>query len=140
MSLYNVGRICVKLAGRDAGEKCVVLSEAKDGRVLIGGATRRREVNVNHLEPLNETVSVKVGASDSDLSKVLEPLGIKVRVTKAKKVADRPKHMKKVKAKEVKKAAPKKEVKAKKPAKKEEAKKVEVETSKEEVNSEAKKE
>lgn len=97
MSLYNIGRVCVKLAGRDAGLKCVVLSEAKEGKVLIDGATRRREVNMDHLEPLADTVALKAGASTTDVAKVLEPLGVKVRETKAKKAGARPRHLKKVK-------------------------------------------
>lgn len=98
MSLFTIGRVCVKLAGRDAGQKCVVLSEAKEGRVLIDGATRRREVNLRHLEPLADTVSVKAGASTADVAKVLEVLGVVVSQTKAKKdIADRPRRVKKVK-------------------------------------------
>ena len=31
MALFTVGRLCVKLAGRDAGQKCVVLSEVDSG-------------------------------------------------------------------------------------------------------------
>ncbi len=113
MSIYSVGRICVKLAGRDAGQKCVVLSEVKDGRVLIDGATRRREVNLNHLEPLAETVSVKAGASTAEVSKVLETLGVVVRETKAKKATVRP-----MQVRLAKKSAKKSAVKAAKPAKK----------------------
>ena len=97
MSIYNIGRICVKLAGRDAGQKCVVLSEVKEGKVLVDGATRRREVNTSHLEPLSDIVSVAAGASTAEVSKVLEPLGVKVRETKAKKAGSRPRHVKKVK-------------------------------------------
>ena len=113
MSIYSVGRICVKLAGRDAGQKCVVLSEAKDGRVLIDGATRRREVSINHLEPLADVVAVKAGASTAEVSKVLEPLGVVVRETKAKKATVRP-----VQVRLTKKSAKKPAVKTAKPAKK----------------------
>ena len=113
MSIYNIGRVCVKLAGRDAGQKCVVLSEVKDGRVLIDGATRRREVSMNHLEPLAETVTVKAGASTAEVSRVLEPFGVKVRETKAKKATVRP-----VQVRLVKKSTKKSVVKSAKPAKK----------------------
>tara|TARA_Y100000310_G_C20697509_1_gene826751 strand:+ start:507 stop:959 length:453 start_codon:yes stop_codon:yes gene_type:complete len=114
MSLYTIGRICVKLAGRDAGQKCVVLSEIKNSRVLIDGATRRREVNVNHLEPLADTVEVKAGASTAEVSKVLEPFGVKLSETKAKKAGSRPKQVrlaKKTKRKSADKGKPAKKIK-----------------------------
>jgi large subunit ribosomal protein L14e len=98
MSIYNIGRICVKLAGRDAGKKCVVLSEEKEGKVLIDGATRRREVNIKHLEPINETVSIEAGSDTSAVASALKEFGVEVRETKAKKsTGNRPKRMKKVK-------------------------------------------
>jgi len=55
MTVYNVGRICLKIAGRDAGQKCVILDK-KDDKVLIDGQTRRRYVNPEHLEPLSNTL------------------------------------------------------------------------------------
>lgn len=55
MTVYNIGRICVKLAGRDAGKKCVILDKKED-RVLIDGETRRKYVNPEHLEPLENTL------------------------------------------------------------------------------------
>ena len=64
--IYEPGRICVKIAGRDAGKKCVIL-EHKEDRVLIDGETRRRYVNPDHLEPTDnivEGVSKDTTASD----------------------------------------------------------------------------
>ncbi|HIJ11744.1 TPA: 50S ribosomal protein L14e [Candidatus Woesearchaeota archaeon] len=108
--IFDVGRVCVKLAGRDAGQRCVVVDVLKDGYVLVDGATRRRKVNVRHLEPLSETLNVSKGASHDDVKKVFDG----TRDTKAKKASERPKKQKKVKAKKEKKAAPKKEAKVEK--------------------------
>lgn len=120
MNLYSVGRVCVKLAGRDAGKKCVVVEEIDTNFVLVDGETRRRKVNVRHLEPLEQTVDIKSGA---DTNAVAKAMGIEIKAKKSKKAAERPRKQRKVKAKTPKaekKAAPKKEKKA--PAKKEEPK------------------
>lgn len=89
--MIQTGRLCVKIAGRDAGKKCVVLSEAKNNRVLIDGETRRRMCNLSHLEPLPNLVAIGKEASHEDVKKVLEPLGIKVLETKAKSSAKKSK-------------------------------------------------
>ncbi|MBR9675913.1 50S ribosomal protein L14e [Candidatus Woesearchaeota archaeon] len=112
--IFEVGRVCVKLAGRDAGQRCVVVDLLEDNYVLIDGLTRRRKCNVHHLEPLGEVIKLKKGASHSDVSKEFKKLGIDIpKKVKAKKAGERPKKVRKVKVKpakeEVKKKKPKKE-------------------------------
>jgi len=107
MSIFEVGRLCVKIAGRDAGRTCVVVEEMSNGYVVVDGDVRRKKVNVRHLEPLDKTVSVKSKASSADVKKAFEKEGLSVWETKAKKVAERPKKMK------AKKEAPAVEKKAK---------------------------
>ncbi len=80
----------MKIAGRDAGKKCVIISEQKKERVLVDGETRRRECNVAHLEPLPTTVDIAAGASHQEVKDALAPLGISVRESKPKKAAPRP--------------------------------------------------
>ena len=115
MSLFEVGRLCVKIAGRDAGRTCVVVEELDHGYVVVDGATRRKKVNVLHLEPLADIVKLKAKASHDEVKKAFEKLGLPVRETKPKKAAPRSKKHKKVKAevKEEKKAAKKAKKKAK---------------------------
>jgi len=81
MASMEVGRICIKLTGREAGHKCVVVDVVDKNFVLITGpksltGVRRRRTNVDHLEPTPETVELKKGASDDEVEKAL---------TKAKK-------------------------------------------------------
>ncbi|MEN6593210.1 MAG: 50S ribosomal protein L14e [Methanobacterium sp.] len=60
MPAIEVGRICVKLAGREAGEKCVIMEVIDDKFVeVVGTAVKNRRCNVKHLEPLEETMEVK---------------------------------------------------------------------------------
>ncbi|MGD8544642.1 MAG: 50S ribosomal protein L14e [Candidatus Bathyarchaeota archaeon] len=77
MAAIEVGRICVKLAGREAGRKCIIVEVMDKNFVLITGpkavnGVRRRRVNVNHIEPINEEIKVKRGASDEEIVKKLK--------------------------------------------------------------------
>lgn len=78
--MLDVGRICVKTAGRDAGKEGVVLKLLDNNYVLLDGNTRRKKVNISHLEPLNIKVNVKEEASTADVQKAME--GAKISVTK----------------------------------------------------------
>jgi len=99
MSIFEVGRLCVKIAGRDAGRTCVVVEAVGNGYVIVDGDVRRKKVNIKHLEPLDKTVNVKSKASSADVKKAFEKEGLSVWETKAKKAAERPRRMKKVKSK-----------------------------------------
>ncbi len=88
--MIKVGRICVKLAGRDAGKKCVIIDVLDKNYVLIDGATRRRKCNVNHLLALSDTVEIQKNASHEDVAAALKPLGIEVTTTKPKQKTQRP--------------------------------------------------
>jgi large subunit ribosomal protein L14e len=77
VTAIDVGRICVKLAGREAGRKCVIIDTVDKSFVLITGpknvsGVKRRRVNVNHLEPLQDKIDLKRGASDEEVSEVLK--------------------------------------------------------------------
>ncbi len=72
----EVGRICVKLLGRETGRKCVVVDVVDKNFVLVTGpksvtGVRRRRTNVDHLEPTAESVEVKKGAPDDEVEKAL---------------------------------------------------------------------
>ena len=100
--MFEIGRLCVKIAGRDAGKKCVVVDLVDNKFVMIDGQTRRRKCNINHIEPLDSLVKIKKGASTAEVAKAFETLKIEVRETKPKKTPARPKKVKAVKEKPVK--------------------------------------
>ena len=123
--MIEVGRLCVKIAGRDAGKKCVIVEVVDDKFVVVDGETRRRKCNVKHIEPLDETIDVKNGAHDVVVSE-FKNMGIDLRETKPKQAKPRQKQLrsaerKKMAPKEVKKAEPKKAPVKKETAKPEEA-------------------
>ena len=88
--MFEVGRLCIKLAGRDAAKKCVIVEVVDDRFVMIDGETRRRKCNVLHLEPLMETLPIKKGASEADVNAAFKKNGIEINETKPKHAADRP--------------------------------------------------
>jgi large subunit ribosomal protein L14e len=121
----EIGRLCVKLAGRDAGRICAVVDTIDNTLVLIDGNVRRRKCNIHHLEALPDTIKIKKGASHSDVADEFKRLKIPVWHTKAKPKTQRIKAVRKQPSAKVEKVkAPKQETKAKEaPTKKAPAKK-----------------
>ena len=81
MPAIEVGRICVKISGREAGKKCVIVDVIDKNFVLVTGpktvtGIKRRRVNINHLEPLAEKVEIKRGASDDEVFEALKAKGL----------------------------------------------------------------
>jgi large subunit ribosomal protein L14e len=77
----EVGRICVKVCGREAGKKCVIVDVIDKSFVLVTGpktvtGVKRRRANINHLEPLAEKVEIKRGASDEEVVEALKARGL----------------------------------------------------------------
>lgn len=109
--MIDVGRVCMKIAGRDAGNLAVVVERIDDNYVLIDGNVRRKKCNVRHLEPMATVVDIKAKSDHVEVVEAMKKAGLKV-VEKQKKV-------KEVKAKEIKKPEePAKETKRKPSAKK----------------------
>ncbi|MFQ6053575.1 MAG: 50S ribosomal protein L14e [Candidatus Bathyarchaeia archaeon] len=77
MSAVEVGRICVKLKGREAGRRCVIVDVIDRNYVLVTGpkdvtGVRRRRINMDHLMPLEEKIDVERGASDDEVRAALQ--------------------------------------------------------------------
>ena len=89
MSLFAVGRVCLKIAGRDAGQKCVVVERLDNTFVLIDGATRRRKANIKHLEPLAETLDISSGAHHTQVVAAFKKLNLVIVEKKSKQAPAR---------------------------------------------------
>ena len=92
MPAIEVGRICVKQAGRENGKKCVVIDLVDKSFVLVTGpkkitGIKRRRVNINHIMPLKDKIEVKRGASDDEVNHVLEAAGKLQEMTQTVKTA-----------------------------------------------------
>ncbi|KZX10749.1 50S ribosomal protein L14e [Methanobrevibacter filiformis] len=59
MASIEVGRVCLKTAGREAGEKCVIIEVIDESFVeVVGASVKNRRCNISHLEPLEQTIEV----------------------------------------------------------------------------------
>jgi len=77
MPAIEVGKICVKLTGREAGRKCIIVDIIDKNFVLITGpktvtGIKRRRANINHIEPLQDKIKIKRGASDEEVREALK--------------------------------------------------------------------
>jgi large subunit ribosomal protein L14e len=70
----------MKIAGREAGKYCVVLTKAKDNFVQITGpkvltGVKRRRCNVEHLEPTEYMIKIKEEETDNVVISTLKKEG-----------------------------------------------------------------
>lgn len=80
MTAIEVGRICIKTYGREAGKKCVIIDVIDKNFVLITGPkginkVKRRKANVNHIEPTQQKIEIKRGAADEEIIEALKSAG-----------------------------------------------------------------
>ena len=81
MPAIEVGRICVKLRGREAGRKCVIVDIIDERFVIITGpkqltGVKRRRVNIDHIEPTDKKIDIEKGANDEEVLKAIESTGL----------------------------------------------------------------
>lgn len=80
MPAVEVGRICMKTAGRENGKKCVIVDVMDKSFVLITGpkavtGVKRKRANLSHIMPLQDKVDLKRGASDEEVTQMLTAEG-----------------------------------------------------------------
>lgn len=77
MPAIEVGRLCVKNTGREAGKQCVIVDIIDKSFVLVTGpkkltGIKRRRVNIRHIKPTEEKIKIKKGASDNEILKKMK--------------------------------------------------------------------
>ena len=93
--MIEIGRVCIKLSGREAGRICIVTRKIGKSFVEITGpkiltGVKRRRCNIMHLEPTKYLLKIKENASDDEILEVfkkknlIKKLGL--RIKKVKKV------------------------------------------------------
>lgn len=97
MSLFEIGRLAVKIAGRDAGKTCVIIDKIDERFVLIDGQSRRKKCNVKHLEPLPQILKLRKNASPEEVKAEFQKLGLEKRETKPKPQTAKPRKQRKEK-------------------------------------------
>ncbi|BBD71930.1 50S ribosomal protein L14e [Sulfodiicoccus acidiphilus] len=81
MASIEIGRICVKTRGREAGSKCVIVDIVDENFVLVTGPSKvsgvkRRRSNVTHIEPTDKKVEISKGATDEEVEGKLREAGL----------------------------------------------------------------
>lgn len=79
--IEEIGRIAVKVAGREAGKKCVVVDILEKNFVLVTGpreltGIRRRKANIAHLAFTPHKIEIQRNADDEEVMKALEKAGL----------------------------------------------------------------
>ncbi len=108
--MIEIGRLCVKTAGRDAGKGCIIIDVIDDNLVIVDGYARRKKVNIRHLEPLKHVAGIKKNAAHEEVIAELEKIGMSEKKKKARKegkkekAAEQKEEKKEIKEKKAKKA------------------------------------
>ncbi|ENN95646.1 50S ribosomal protein L14e [Methanocaldococcus villosus KIN24-T80] len=76
MAAIEVGRVCLKTAGREAGKICVIVDILDKNFVVVDGMVKRRRCNIKHLEPTEKKVDIKPGATTEEVKMALEAAGL----------------------------------------------------------------
>ena len=92
MPAMEIGRICIKVLGRETGKKCVIVDLVDKNFVLITGpkavsSIKRRRANISHLELTQEKVDINRGATDEEVTEALKAAGKLEEMTKTAKPA-----------------------------------------------------
>lgn len=73
----DVGMVCKKLTGREAGRTCVIVEQIDKNFVIVDSpGVKRRRCNIRHLDPLEITLDIKAGATGADVGKALKKVKI----------------------------------------------------------------
>ena len=94
MPIIEIGQICVKKTGREAGLKCVVVDIVDKNFILVTGpkkvsGVKRRKVNIKHIEPTKDKITISKGAADEEVAEALTKANLeeKPKPTKPKRKA-----------------------------------------------------
>ncbi len=94
----DIGRVCIKIVGRESGNICVIVDK-KDDFLLIDGNVKRRLCNPKHLEPMDIVLNIKKGANTADVKAVMKKQGLDVIEKKQKEKKEKKKPTRKRKNK-----------------------------------------
>jgi len=81
LTTLEVGRVCMKIGGRESGKYAVVLKKMSDAFVLITGpkiltGVKRRRCNIEHLEPLQYVLEIKEDAPEEEVVAAFDKAGL----------------------------------------------------------------
>jgi len=71
--LFKVGRVAMKIAGRDAGNLCVIEKVQGNFVTIKGPNVRNKKCNIIHIEPLSDVIDMS-GDIDKQLTEMINKL------------------------------------------------------------------
>jgi large subunit ribosomal protein L14e len=83
-----IGRVIIKLAGKEAGRYGVIVDQVNDNYVIVDGNFKRRKCNLKHLELTDLILNLKKGASTAEVQEAMKKAKIKVTSPRSKKVKE----------------------------------------------------
>ena len=83
--MFEIGTVCVKLAGREAGKICAVVDVVDEHFVLVDGEVRRKKCNLKHLEPLGKKIDLSKEMSHEEVIAAIKAAGIMLKEQKQHK-------------------------------------------------------
>ncbi len=78
-SPLDIGQICVKFLGKEAGKICVVVDKIDDNFVLIDGQVKRRRCNILHLKTLDKKIEISSNENTENIKKEITKLGYEIK-------------------------------------------------------------
>lgn len=100
--MFEIGRVCIKTAGRDSNNYCVIVDVIDKAYVLVDGETRRKRCSISHIEPLDKVLKIEKNAPHEAVVEAMKKAGVRVRERKAVKIPkteEKPKQPKKAQKK-----------------------------------------
>lgn len=83
-----IGRVVVKLSGKESGRTAVIVDNVDDNFVIIDGNLKRRKCNLSHLELTNAVLDIKKGASTKEVHDAMKKSSFKVTLPREKKAKE----------------------------------------------------
>jgi len=80
--MMDIGRVAIKVAGRNSRETVVIVDKIDENFVIIDGNVKRKRCNVRHLEPLANVLNIKKGASTKEVHEAMKKEGFAVKIKK----------------------------------------------------------
>lgn len=77
--MFEVGRIFMKIAGRDSKKYGVILDKIDDNYVMVDGEVRRKKVNIKHIVPVKKKIDIEKNASHEKVVDAFNKLNIKIK-------------------------------------------------------------
>ncbi|HII15313.1 MAG TPA: 50S ribosomal protein L14e [Nanoarchaeota archaeon] len=103
--MMDIGRVCMKIAGRDSGNVAIIVDKIDENFVVVNGNVRRKRCNIKHLEPTEKLVAIQQNASTEEVHAAMKDAGFEVKrhaEPKAEKPAKAEKKAEKAPVKKVK--------------------------------------